>query len=500
MIKSIYIGNGFTDGQLLYVIPFVDGYAREKKIKKLVFGNPLSKKVKLHSLTANILSRYIVEEKGHKGFQKYFPLYFHLVLSFRLSLKLALNSTRQGLLENVSWYESQLRHAVWDQTLQGVRDGLLELPFMMRLIAAMRVLLTVKRAQNLYNNDGVEAAVLGHTVYAGRALLATFRLKNIDIIAHAGNVLHRTFGHSDVGYLTMSHSEWEILCSMVDQFRVDNYWSERMKGKSSYSDAERAANSKKTTSSQTPKNIIFLHIFRDSPFNHIDRLRIFSDYVQWVMETLRFLSESDAQWLVKIHPSALRWGEGQMVWLRSIGRNVFGDSWPEHIKIDNMEYSNIDLLANAKRIVTYRGTVHLEAACLGIKPIVISEVSLSSFNRNLVHKPTSVSEYKNLLLCHEDSNSFRLTEEQQKDAKRLLFIREEVLSFTRDVGAFNIYRGDSQSLFNKYFESISKNANNFSPILTEIGGAFAKGLPRSVRFDYFKKWANLYQATIEADK
>lgn len=492
MTRSVYIGNAFIDSQLLFIIPFVHGYASEKGIKMLVFERPLSNMVKSHPVIANILINYtVVEESIFYGLRRYCDLLLPLSLSLLPALRLAFKSTRNGLLDNVPWYETQLRHAVWDQALQGSNDGSIELSLKRRFIEALRVILSIRKANHIHCKYRVVTAVLGHTVYLGRAILAVFRLKDIDILLHSGCVLHRTKPDRDSSYLCMSHTDWQTLSQMTNTDQVYAYWNSRLEGKSTYLDAQNAAKSTNLVTLDTPKNVLFLHIFRDSPFNHIDRTRIFSDYIHWILETFKILSLSDENWLIKTHPSSLRWGEDQSVWLQSIGYKVFGEAWPPNIEIDSSDYSNIDLLLNAKRVVTYRGTVHLEAACLGIKPIIISEVSLSSFKKSLVHKPVSLSEYKSLLLCSQDSSIFRLAEPDITVSKRLLFIREMLLSFGRDVGFLSVYRGDPVSQIEANFNSVSSNVAKFSPSISRLGHAMARGLERSVRLDYFDKWCYL---------
>ena len=54
-----------------------------------------------------------------------------------------------------------------------------------------------------------------------------------------------------------------------------------------------------------------MHIFKDSPFNVIDRDRIFVDYFDWVKKTLKIIKKSKEIWILKIHPISNRWGEIQ---------------------------------------------------------------------------------------------------------------------------------------------------------------------------------------------
>lgn len=484
------------DSQLLFVIPFVDGYAKERHIDTLIFDRPLSPQLKSHPIIQSILNKYnIVEQRIHQGLTKYIFLIYPAVMLLKPAMELARRTSREGLLDSAPWHESQLRHAVWDQTLQAVSDGTINLPLLKRLKAALLVLMSVKKAQKLIAKHGTVAAVIGHTVYAGRGLLAQLRQNNIDVIAHAGNVFHRTHADKDVSYLSLPRLEWDLLGKVIEKSSVDRYWNGRIGGKSSYSDAELAAKGMRPISNVTPKNVIFLHIFRDSPFNHIDRSRIFSDYTHWIEQTLIILKESKETWLIKTHPSASRWGESQMDWLFSIGRYVFGKNWPKHIKIDENGYSNIDLILNAKRILTYKGTVHLEAACIGIRPIVISDVTLSSYDYESVLKPETLAEYSWLLLCPETSNCFRLDATQIENAKRLLYIREEVLSFARNVRSIPIYRGDPKNIFIAKYDSIAKNLERNVHALATIGKSMANGLPRSVQFDYIDQWEELYMSS-----
>lgn len=487
--SSIFIGNNFTDAQLLFVIPFAEGYAMQKNIKKIIFDQPLPIAVEKKPFIKNILKKYQIycQPKSPKLTSRLKLMYLAARFFFPL-ISLTKKTTRSGLMEKVSWYESQLRHAVWDTTLNRSKDGFLYFSLINRFASALFVFAAVKNTSELLDKHSIKLAILGHSVYAGRGVLAEFQRRGIHIVAHANNVLYQITNYSNNSWGMMPCVDWNLLITCVDKLEVQAYWKQRLMGKSSYADAERAANSQKLVSLKTPKNIIFLHVFRDSPFNYIDRDRIFADYIHWIEETLSIIAESNESWLIKLHPSAKLWGEDQMLWLKSIGRCVFGDYWPPNIEIDKLDHSNIDLITHAKRVVTFHGTVHLETACCGVKPIVISEVSLSSYNSNLVCKPASLNEYKLLLLSSEKLISFRLSSKEQNDAKHLLFIRENVLSFGKDVGSTHIYRGESAAAHMEVFESMSDKIDNFSDNLVAIGVAMANGISRSTRFCYFKRW------------
>ena len=43
--KSLYLGGGLKDHQILYMIPIIIGTCKKNKIKKIIFEKKLSKKI-----------------------------------------------------------------------------------------------------------------------------------------------------------------------------------------------------------------------------------------------------------------------------------------------------------------------------------------------------------------------------------------------------------------------------------------------------------------------
>ena len=68
-----------------------------------------------------------------------------------------------------------------------------------------------------------------------------------------------------------------------------------------------------------------LHVFRDSPFFILDQKRIFSDYIDWIVNTLIILKETNEQWIIRPHPSRQLWGEDSSKFFFKIYNQVFGD-------------------------------------------------------------------------------------------------------------------------------------------------------------------------------
>ncbi len=489
--KSLFIGNNFLDSQLLYAIPIIHGYCQTNRIKRLIFERPLVDGIINQNQINQILSNYdVVVVRGYSRFRLIRIINF-IVNAIKVCLPaffLAKDVTRESLLKDESWFKCQLKHAVFDQALQRVKDGKLDLSFAARMIAAIRVLIAVSKANYLIKKEGVIAAFLGHSVYAGRALMAQLKLKHIDVVAHAINVFYRIPEEKDASWSLLKRSEWDFILDDLNDHKIKEFWKRRCVGDSNYADASLAAKKSKKVTAYTPKNAILLHVFRDSPFNHIDRKRIFTDYVEWIAETLTIIAKSDEEWLIKTHPSALRWGENQQVWLNAICKKIFNNVWPTNIKLDNSHYSNMDLFAHINRIVTYHGTSHLESACWGIRPIVISDATIGSYESRLNLKPDTFNDYESLLLKSSNLSTFRLSESDQFIARKILYIREEILCFTKEVGSILTYRGDAQEVHKKDFDSVVNKINSCMPALIKGGEAMSIGLSRTVAIKYMDRW------------
>ena len=359
----------------------------------------------------------------------------------------------------------------------------------------------MKKINNLIKNHKITAAFLGHKVYASRGVLAEFHRNNIEIYTHGDNTVFRYNSGSYSEVPSFSEEQLEASLDFVSDATVDKFWLNRKKGLSLNFEFSEAAKRKKNIDQGTPKNIILLHVFRDSPFFTLDQKRIFIEYVDWIQKTLEIISFSNEDWLIKTHPTAKRWGENQHKWLHELRKNVFNNnSWPQNITISEGEYSNIDLFDHCNRVVTFNGTGHLEAACFGVKPIVISDVILSNFGESNVLKAATIEQYADYLLKDSSSETFKLSEITQVKARKLLFLLEHMMTFAKDVGWISIQRGDSASQFHENLNSVTKNLNKFVDNLILQGESLANGMTRTVSADFYDFWKNINPSHIGDSK
>ena len=201
-----------------------------------------------------------------------------------------------------------------------------------------------------------------------------------------------------------------------------------------------------------------MHIFKDSPFNVIDRARIFTDYFHWIEETLKIVKDSNEIWYFKLHPSAIKWGEDQKKIFNTLTKKIF-KKIPKNIVLITNEYSNLKLISKAQKVITFHGTAHVEAICFGQKPIVIQRSPIRKISNKIYLKPKSIREYRQLLLSTE-IQKFKLNKNETQIGRTFLYIRENIQSLTIKVKRIEYYRKDPIELQKKSFKSVEKVMND----------------------------------------
>jgi hypothetical protein len=487
--KSIYCGGGFFDNQLLWIIPIIDGYCVANKVKTIIFERKLSNRLLKNTHISSIVKNYhILSLKDNISFIQHLNI---IIFYFRNCFKIIYYSliiNRKILLnKNLSWKKIQIYHSIWDTSFFYLKDGDLSPNFFHKLKATLKVFLNIYFAYCLKKKK-ISAAFMGHPVYTARAMIAVFREFKIRIIIEAM--------HSLYILPLLFDNAWSILDKRT-LFKLHNnkilnqsltYWKARLKGNANYEDARIAFNKKiYKKKNYNFNNIILLHIFRDSPFNIIDRERIFSDYVDWIDNTLRIIKNSNEEWIVKPHPNFKRWGENSYKTYQEILNKIINKHEIKNIKYFDEKISNIELLKNAKRIVTFSGTAHLEAACLGLRPIVISNCTLASFpDEKFVFKPKNLYQYKKLLLTDSKSFIFKLSNKQKKYAKFILFIRENIINLSKSLGSASVYRSDGDKIRDHVFNNTFKKLDKNKYFLRVTGKYLGKEIKNTISEKYFK--------------
>lgn len=490
--NTIYLGNGLLDYQSFHFTDLSFHYLGRPKSLKVVSESPISHDYKsaMATLAPRTAIRYITLHRHPLNSFPFKALRLLAILPFALFC--ALKATRSSLLNRShSWFVSQILHGIWDSSLRYSPNNTINPSYLRRVTASLSNLSHLVKAIKFAIVYRPTIIFLGHSVYSGRSSLAFYRLLPIPVYIHSFNTLNRAPSNFDSSLFTPTSDEADALLSISRSLDASPFWSKRLSGNSSYFDAQESFRGLDAADT-TPLNVIYLHIFKDSPFNHIDRTRIFADYFDWTLQTLRIISKSSESWLLKTHPSAARWGEDSLSILQSIVEIVFPTGLPSHISIDHRSLSNASILAHAQRVITFSGSVHLEAAAHGIKPIVISSSLLDSLLPSLVHKPNSCSEYEHLLLLPSYSESFHLTPSETSLSRQILFLKEDLLPFTNNFTLLPLYPGDSKEYQSKvstqFIDSYLSN-NSYSQ---KLAYCLSRGLTRTTSSTIIDAFSNYY--------
>ena len=245
---------------------------------------------------------------------------------------------------------------------------------------------------------------------------------NLEIFNSGFFNLHRQKKKNEISWWSIDKKILNKITKSITDQEVKKYFSSREKGKSKYTDAT-LSNFKFKKKFLYQKNLFFLHIFKDSPFNFIDQSRIFKDYNDWIIRTIKILNSSNEKWSFRLHPSCKEWGENQKFIIKDMINKYSNNK--ENFLIDENIVPIKHVFQYAKRCITFSGTIHLESAAYGIKPIVISEVMLNKYDLNSVIKPKTINQYKNILLTKSNSDLFKIKQNKTLFAKKLIFVREK---------------------------------------------------------------------------
>lgn len=112
--------------------------------------------------------------------------------------------------------------------------------------------------------------------------------------------------------------------------------------------------------------VVAAHVFSDAP--NLNYRQIYRDYFSWFVETLKITSEiKSVNWIFKPHPSRGFYNEGDTF------HKYFYKYKKDHMFLFPDSVSTKGVFDIAHTIITVRGTIGLEAACLGIPTILCGE-------------------------------------------------------------------------------------------------------------------------------
>ena len=441
--KYIYLGGGIDPINFSILVAILEGYKNKEEIiiessEFEIFQDYIKKnKIKFQNLN----SFNIILTDCRKFKLNYFvPFLYDLAKNFFFYLKLLFFFT----YNDEKNYKSFFTHAYWDTGIRNINDNELKPNLFGKLKTLLKLIHYGIYIKELINKYTIKSVFLGHSVYKYRIALEEFKKQNIKVFSQANFTFFRQKKTKDIEWTYVTSNLLKKIKKNISDFTINRFWNLRSFGKLQDIDFLAASKIKSNLKFNLQNNIIFLHVFKDSPFARIDKNRIFFDYYHWIIETIKIIKDSDEIWSLRIHPNSKVWGENSVTILKSIEKKYFKGSFPKNIRVDNKYHSNLKVFSKMKRCVTFSGTSSIEASCYGIKPILISDNSLSELNKNYVLKPKNIKQYREFLLKKSFDPIFIQKENAVQDSRFFLYLLYNVLSFK-----------------NSFFK-IKKNLNVFS--------------------------------------
>ena len=197
-----------------------------------------------------------------------------------------------------------------------------------------------------------------------------------------------------------------------------------------------------------PLCVFALHAFKDA--NNVYGEFLFDSFFEEFLETANYLkNRNEYYWVAKPHPAGDRLGEKNLV-QTIIKKNDF-----ENIKILPKSISTKTIIANADKIVTSRGTIGLEYASLGKKPVITSNTYYSKFNIAILCKNKG-DYFKNLTKINTNN---KLSKKQMMIAKSILFKRK--VEYVKD-NIYNFTQPEIETGKKNFFSEYKKNKYLFN--------------------------------------
>ena len=488
--KSVYLGGGFRQHQLLFMMPIVASYCRSQKIKNIIIERHLIDKSLNHPVIKEIQKNFNLIILPKLINKKYFFFSLVFILNLIIFSYKYFFLKKKDLLKNDTWLNKQIKHAIWDYGIKINKNKLDKLEFFPKIKSIYYSSRFYTYSILLMKYYYVHTAFLQHFVYFERALFANLRKNNSKLIVKSFHVLRVQKKNEDLSANSLNNKIFKKSSTFLNKKKVNKYWKDYLKGKSKYIDAKDASKLKGNINPK--KNVIFLHVFKDSPYSCIDKKRIFGDYFDWFVSTLRIIGESNEEWQIRIHPSSKKWGEDPKKIINYTKKFFFDGKFPKNIEFINQKLSNLKSFKSAKRVVTFSGHAHIEAACFGIRPIIISRTTLSDYNKDLTIYPKNLREYKNFLLMNSNDKKFKLKKFEIEISKKVFFLIHNCCSFTNDVKSKDIFfnQSDTKNVVSLY-SSIFKNLKKSSIYLNILGKKINSEIEQSLNLNYIKYFKRL---------
>ncbi len=455
--KRILIEEGFTYSILSWILIIVSEYCKQKKIKEIIIEKKQKDILKNNFVKKKLENFKIIYTDDLLPFYLKKNIFLYLILIPK-SLILSF-FWKKFNYRNSNWFDYQFFHSIIDTQQSLGKDGNIEANYL-TVLKSIYLNLKKKKIAEYLSQKNISAVMSSHNVYSVKTFNSVFRKKKIPVFCHAVWNLYKLPFLKDENWNNFYNSKLKKkIFTNLKMNKVNNYWKKKFLGKGDYYDSNLSYKKKKFN--DKVENIVMLHIFRDSPFIHLDRKRIFLNYIEWIDETIKILKKSKNDWYFKIHPNSKKWGENPIILLKKLIKKNDAKN------IIILKEGNIKLMKNLKKVVTFAGSVTEESVSMGIKPITISETAIYNYDKDLVFKPKTFNDYEKLLLSN-NLKIFRLKRNAEKIAKKIIYSSEKLMSLRKDLNAIFFFRTEKYKKHRDYLR-VNKNLKKNISFLRKNG-------------------------------
>ena len=138
--KSLYLGGGFRDHQILYMIPIIIGTCKRYKIKKIKIEKKLNPRVQnLDIIKKKLKGNKIIYENDLYFKESVFsrlPILFLFILLFFFKSFFAKKSL---LNKENDWFNCQINHCLWDTGIRNNKDSLEKIEIRSRIKSSLLI-------------------------------------------------------------------------------------------------------------------------------------------------------------------------------------------------------------------------------------------------------------------------------------------------------------------------------------------------------------------------
>lgn len=477
LARKFILVDGLNELAFHYTLPVIVAYCKEKSISEIVvyktdvdFLRRIQGSLPLDQECHPVIRNYRPSDSlqfilNHPG--EYIIFFTHF---FRIAW-LCMTADSRALLKptynDVDEFVLGVFHGFWDLLVKRFGEKSIKFSFRDRLRVLNRILrsLFVSLAVRPASCDSVW---LGHNVYQTRCLSDAANLFNKPYFLHAYFVITRMGKYQRVPPPLPTRKSIEILDKEVSEEAVMNYFSSRFTAQSENRDVSSLVSSSGSSFSDIPTNavVVFLPVLGDSPFGWPDPDRMFGHYFDWLKGLVDVLALVSDPVIFRYHPSSTLWGEDSKTILAkfncdNISKNLIMD--------DGSVFEHRTLIRDAKHVLTFRGTVHMERVCSGFKPIVFTKVLLSEYLPEAVFMPKTSLELSQILTMPKAS----VSEDCRQKAIRLLTYKENHMGFRHRLKGRPVLRNDPIDYKNKVESTIRRRSKEELEFFLNLGKRFA---------------------------